>query len=99
MFLNAHTAIMPGVRNGNSNYRPKKPNANLSEEEDDDFVDEENEPTASVSDPSSNDSANNCPSIPIALQDPKKRKIFVVDGVPAVPPPKVRESTIYQNHV
>ncbi|KAJ7743898.1 hypothetical protein B0H14DRAFT_3897614 [Mycena olivaceomarginata] len=68
MYDRLYDAIMPSsIRNGNSNYRPRKPNANLSEEEDNDFVDEENEPTVS------------------------KRKIFVVDGVAAVPPPKKKK--------
>jgi hypothetical protein len=36
-------------RKPDSEYRPKKPNANLSEEEDDDFIDADADATASTS--------------------------------------------------
>ncbi|KAJ6549658.1 hypothetical protein B0H10DRAFT_1968933 [Mycena sp. CBHHK59/15] len=48
MYDNVFTRVMAG-RKSNNNYRPRKPNANLSEEEEDDFVDVVADATASTS--------------------------------------------------
>jgi hypothetical protein len=78
-------AVMAG-RNGKSdnNYKPRNNKGDLSEEEDDDFMDV-NEDAASTS---------NVSYFPcrfkdlIAVQITKKRKIIVVDGVLPAPPTK-----------
>ncbi|KAJ6575844.1 hypothetical protein B0H10DRAFT_2199225 [Mycena sp. CBHHK59/15] len=74
MYDNLFTAVMRGRNNKgkpDNSYRPKEPNADLSEDEEDDFADGEDLGSAS--------------------NNPKKRKLIVVDGIAQDPPLKKKK--------
>jgi hypothetical protein len=78
-------AVMAGWNDkSNNNYKPRKNKGDLSEEEDNDFMDV-NEAAASTSNISY---FPGCFKDLIAVQVTKKCKIIVVDGVLPVPPTK-----------